>query len=135
MEAHQKGLLVWIKAHKMQLIIAGVSITTIVGIIIGLKNKEAIMNLWASLEKSLKKAPEKLPESLNVVQTVSPVPEKVIPVRSYTSPQEAFDVSQHIRTLSGDRHHSAKKEAEAAAMGITLLPNQTLVDSYTKYAA
>ena len=59
----------------------------------------------------------------------------MIPVRLYTSPQETFGVSQHIRNLSGGRHHSIEKAAEAAALGIDLLPHQTLVDTYTKFAA
>ncbi len=135
MEEKKVGFIAWVKAHKKQLLLAGISVTAIIGVIIGLKNKDAIMDLWDSLEKSLTKVPEKLPEPLNVAQVTPPALEEVIPVRPYTSPQEAFDVSQHIRTLSGGRHHSAEKAAEAAAMGITLLPNQTLVDSYTKCAA
>ncbi len=125
----------WVKAHKKQLILAGISVTAIIGIILGLKNREAIAELWAALENSLKKPTENLPETLSVTKAVPSVVEEVIVVRSYTSPQEAFDVSQHIRNLSGGRHHSMEKAAEAAAMGIELLPNQTLVDSYTKCAA
>lgn len=125
----------WIKAHKKQLLIAGISVTAIIGIIIGLKNNEGIKELWEHLENSLSKTPEKLPESITVMQTAPPMIEEVIPVRVYTSPQEPFDVSQHIRNLSGGRHHSIEKAAEAAALGIDLLPHQTLVDTYTKCAA
>lgn len=135
MEENKKGFIAWIKAHKRQLLIAGISVTTIIGIIIGLKNKESIKELWGALENSLSKTPEKLPESTTMVQTAPPVIEEVIPVRLYTSPQEPFDVRQHIRNLSGGRHHSVEKAAEAAALGIDLLPHQTLVDTYTKYAA
>ena len=125
----------WVKAHKTELIIAGVSITAIIGIILGIKNKDAIKELWDALENSLSKTPEKLYESITIVQAAPPVLEEVIPVRLYTSPQEPFDVSQHIRNLSGGRHHSAEKAVEAAALGIDLLPHQTLVDTYTKCVA
>ncbi len=135
MEEKKTGFIAWVKAHKKQLFLAGISVIAIIGVIIGLKNKDAIMDLWDSLEKSITKAPEKLPKSLSVTTTTPPTLEEVIPARSYTSPQEAFDVSQHIRNLSGGRHHSAEKAAEAAALGISLLPNQTLVDTYTKCAA
>lgn len=135
MEENRKGFIVWIKTHKKQLLIAGISVTAIIGIILGLKNKEAIKELWETLENSLSKTSDKLPESITIVQTSPPVIEEVIPIRMYTSPQEPFDVSQHIRNLSGGRHHSVEKAAEAAALGIDLLPNQTLVDTYTKYAA
>ncbi len=125
----------WVKAHKKQLLIAGISFTAIIGIIIGLKNKEDIKGLWEALENSLSKTPKKPPESIAIVQTAPPVIEEAIPVRLYTSPQEPFDVSQHIRNLSGGRHHSVEKAAEAAALGIDLLPQQTLVDTYTKCTA
>lgn len=125
----------WVKAHKKQLLIAGISVTAVIGIIIGLKNKEAIKELWENLENSLSKTTEKLPESITIVKTDPQLIEEVIPVRLYTSPQETFGVSQHIRNLSGGRHHSIEKAAEAAALGIDLLPHQTLVDTYTKFAA
>ena len=125
----------WVKDHKKQLLIAGISVTAVIGIIIGLKNKEAIKELWENLENSLSKTTEKLPESITIVKTDPQLIEEVIPVRLYTSPQETFGVSQHIRNLSGGRHHSIEKAAEAAALGIDLLPHQTLVDTYTKCAA
>lgn len=125
----------WVKDHKKQLLIAGISVTAVIGIIIGLKNKEAIKELWENLENSLSKTTEKLPESITIVKTDPQLIEEVIPVRLYTSPQETFGVSQHIRNLSGGRHHSIEKAAEAAALGIDLLPHQTLVDAYTKFAA
>lgn len=135
MEENKKGFIAWVKAHRKQLLIAGVSVTAIIGIIIGLKNKESIRELWEALENSLSQTPGKLHESITIVQTTPLVIQKVIPVRLYTSPQEPFDVRQHIRNLSGGRHHSVEKAAEAAALGITLLPHQTLVDTYTKCAA
>lgn len=125
----------WVKDHKKQLLIAGISVTAVIGIIIGLKNKEAIKELWENLENSLSKTTEKLPESITIVKTDPQLIEEVISVRLYTSPQETFGVSQHIRNLSGGRHHSIEKAAEAAALGIDLLPHQTLVDTYTKFAA
>ena len=134
MEENKKGFIAWVKAHKKQLFIAGISVTAIIGII-GLQNKEAIKELWETLENSLRKTSEKLPETITVAEIAPPVIEEVIPVRMYTSPQEPFDVSQHIRNLSGGRHHSVEKAAEAAALGIDLLPHQTLVDTYTKCAA
>lgn len=135
MEENKKGFIAWVKTHKKQLLIAGISVTAIIGIIIGLKNEEAIKELWETLKNSLRKTPKKLPEPITMAQTALPVVEEVIPVRMYTSPQEPFDVSQHIRNLTGGRHHSVEKAAEAAMLGVDLLPHQTLVDTYTKCAA
>lgn len=135
MEEKKTKFLAWVKAHKKQLLLSGISVITIIGVIIGLKNKETIINLWNSLEKSITNVSEKQLGTLNIVQVTSPEVEEVIPVRSYTSPKHAFDVSRHVRNLSDDRRHSAEKAAEAEALGITLLPNQTLVNTYTKCAA
>ena len=123
----KKGVLVWIKEHKAQLILAGVSITAIVGIIWGVKNKDELTKLWSSLAKSIK---------MDSVTTTTSMPKKaILRKRPYTSPTEAFDVRRHIRTMAAGKHHSAAKAAEAAKLGIDLLPNQTLVDPYTKCAA
>ncbi len=135
MEENKKGFVDWVKDHKKQLLIAGISVTAIIGAIIGLKNMEAISELWETLEKSISKTPEKLPESFSIAQAVPPVFEEATPVRMYTSPRDSFGVSRHIRKLSGGRHHSAEKAAEAALLGIDLPPDHTLVDAYTKYAA
>lgn len=126
MEENQQGFIAWVKAHKKQLIVAGISITAIIGVILGIKNKETLDELWEALKDSLKK-------TTPTIQTDLQPLENVIPFRQYTLPQEPVDVVQHIRTLSEGRHHSAKKAAEAAVLGITLLPNQTLVDKHTKY--
>ena len=117
------------------MLLAGISVTAIIGVILGLKNKQAIVHLWASVEKSITKVSEIRTEPLSSDSVSSSALEEVITVRPYTSPQGAFDVSQHIRNLSGGRHHSAEKAAEATRLGISLLPNQTLVDTYTKCAA
>lgn len=42
----------WVKHHKTELIIAGISVTTLIGIILGIKNKESIKKLWDTLEKA-----------------------------------------------------------------------------------
>ena len=135
MEENKKGFIDWVKAHKKQLLIAGISVTTIIAFIIGIKDRDAIKELWMSLENSLSKAPEKLSESTSKVQIVPKRIEEVSANRVYTSPQKPFDVSQHIRNLSGGRQHSAEKAVEAAALGIDLLQHQTLVNTYTKCAA
>lgn len=49
----KKGFIVWIKSHKKQLILAGVSITTIIPIVIGIKNKTEIIKLWSALQERI----------------------------------------------------------------------------------
>lgn len=52
----QKGFLAWVKVHKTQLILIGVSIPTIIAVILGLKNKDTIKALWGQLNEEIKKA-------------------------------------------------------------------------------
>ena len=132
---NKKGFLAWIKEHKKQLILAGISITTIVGIILSIKNGDTLLELWTLLSERVKKVHEAPALSAHVLQISVLELEAAASKRSYTPPSEAFDVNGHIRTMVAGRHHSAEKAAEAVALGIKLLPNQTLVSPYTKCAA
>lgn len=49
----KRGVLAWIKSHKKQLIITGISTSTVIMIVLSLKNKGAIKALWAGLKKEL----------------------------------------------------------------------------------
>lgn len=53
---NKKVFLDWIKAHKSQLIFIGVSISTIIAVVLGMKNKDAIIALWDNLNEEIKKA-------------------------------------------------------------------------------
>lgn len=134
MEKKKSEFYAWLKSHKKQLIVAGISVGVIICVVMGIKNKDAIIKLWASLDKALEKTPKNTPMRIPTQQIEDTASDLICP-RVYTLPQEAFDVSQHIRMLPRNQHHSAKKAAEAMSLGIDLLPNQTIVDTYTKYAA
>lgn len=51
----KKGIMNWIKAHKKQLVLIGVSIPTLVAIVLGLKNKEAMKELLDNLKNEVEK--------------------------------------------------------------------------------
>lgn len=51
----KKGIIVWVKEHKTQLLFAGISISTVIMTIVGIKNKEAINTIWESLKKEIEK--------------------------------------------------------------------------------
>lgn len=53
----KKGFIACIKSHKKQLILAGVSITTIIAIVVGIKNKSEIIKLWSAIQKNQKRSP------------------------------------------------------------------------------
>ena len=52
----QKGVSTWVKTHKKQLIVIGVSIVTITVSVLVLKNKDSIKGVWSNLSKEMKKA-------------------------------------------------------------------------------
>lgn len=135
MEKVKSDFCIWVKEHKKQLIVAGISVAAIVSIIIGIKNKDTIIELWDSLEKTVKKIPRSSGTSILEQRTEVISSPKILQPRIYTLPEESFSVRQHIRTLPIGKQHSNEKAAEAALLGISLLPTQTLVDNYTKFAA
>ncbi len=140
MEDQKKGFIEWVKAHKKQLTIAGMSTLAIIGIILGIKNKDAITELWASLQKSISKAPAELPKlstpipkTLEAKTTMSELMTEAKEVhRSYAPSIIPFNVKDHLRNLPEGWCASPEKITEAEMLGIELLPNQTLVNSYMK---
>ena len=142
MEEQKNGFIQWVKANKKELIIAGVSIAAIIGIIVGIKNKDKIMALWESLRKSVENSPVKVPTaSCEVVENIAHEPAQVVEVVSATEiikfpsnhkTQGPFDVCDHSRNLPDGWHASAKKITTAAEYGYNLKPGQTWVDTYTK---
>ena len=133
MREQKLKLWLWVKAHKKQLLIAGISIAAIAAILLGIKEREALASLWKELNAKIDKAPA-LDIEEPIVMISDSVTESVTSTRGYTLPNAPVNVECHLRNLSGGRQHSAAKAAEALQLGIELLPNQTIVDSYTKYA-
>lgn len=135
----KKGIFIkWVKSHKKELIFAGISIASLIGIILGIKNKDSIKALWEALQKSMAQVPAdksvvKVTENaLSITETVSATDMISLPVhREYRA---AFDVTDHIRNLHEGWHASPEKIAAAAAHNIELLPGQTWVENYIKGA-
>ena len=50
----RKSFIAWVREHKTQLLLAGVSVTTILVGVLGLKNKDAIIELWNTLKKQIR---------------------------------------------------------------------------------
>lgn len=118
----------WLKKHKKEIIAIGVGVIAITGFILCAKNKEAVLEFLKTFEAKAKCASSEA----NTLAVNNDIAESAKNVRAYTAPTTPYNVEQHIRNLSGGRHHSAEKAAQAITLGIDLLPNQTIVDSYTK---
>lgn len=130
----RKGVIRWIKEHKKELIIAGISIGTLILIILGIKNRTEIRALWDSLRKVVKHPTVKVTETVTEVMVEmpkEPINEVITAVMS-NSDTIPFEVSRHIRNLPDGWHASPEKVAEALKNNIILMDGQTWVDSYMK---
>ena len=132
MKEEKSAFLGWVKSHKKQLILAGVSIIGIILVILGIKNKASLKALWSSLKASIARTPVTKVTTTQVTGVTQSVKLKPIPETPIIS-RAAHDVSKHIRTLPPGRHASPIKQATAAANGFTLLPNQTWVKGYSTH--
>ncbi len=130
----QRKLIRWIRDHKKALIIAGISIGTLIAIVLGIKNREAIKGLWASLRKAVEK-PAIHVAKVPPVETARPSVEDVVTVVAQHREAIPFDVSKHIRNLPDGRHASADKIATALENGFVLAKGQTWVKDYAKGVA
>lgn len=133
----RKSLIEWIKEHKKELIIAGVSIGTLILLIFGIRNGETVKTVWDSLKKGIKNPAAKVPEEIvKVVVDVPPAPiQEIVTVVPSNSSSLPFEVRRHIRNLPEGWHASPEKVAEALKYNIVLMDGQTWVDSYRKGGA
>lgn len=51
----KNSIVAWVKAHKKQLILAGISITAVIAIVVGIKNKSELVKLWCALQEKIKR--------------------------------------------------------------------------------
>ena len=135
MEKEKSKFIVWVKTHKKELTVAGISATSLIAIILGMNNKEFLMTKWDNLKSIVKSNAISNNAFLSNNQDV--VAPKLttssnadsIAKRIYKTP---FNVNLHIRNLAKGQHASPKKTQEASELGIILKAGQTIVDSYEK---
>ena len=130
----QRKLIRWIREHKKVLFIAGISIATLIAIVLGIKNREAIKGLWVSLRKAVEKQAVHVTK-IPPVETANPVMEDVVMVVAQHHDSIPFDVCKHIRNLPDGWHASAEKIATALENGFDLAEGQTWVTDYEKGVA
>lgn len=128
MENEKKTFVDWIKAHKKELIIAGVSIVAIIAAVIGIKNHKDLEKAWASLRKIVEKTPKTIPVKKTVPVTGDVPVKKIVDI--IPAEKVPHDVVEHLRNLPEGWRASEQKIATAAEHGYNLLPGQTWVESY-----
>ena len=127
----KRKIIHWIKKHKKELIIAGISISALILIILGVKNRKKIQNLWKALKEIVKSS---IPGNVsNCAKAVLKTPEKVYRDTCKSGRVSVpFEVSEHIRNLHAGWHASTEKIGAAKLNGIELEDGQTWVCSYWK---
>ena len=130
----QRKLVRWIQEHKKVLVIAGISIGTLIAVVLGIKNRETIKVIWASLRKVAEK-PVVHAVKVPPFEMVNPVVEDTVAVVVQCGETIPFDVTKHIRNLPKGRHASANKIATALENGFELAEGQTWVTNYMKRVA
>lgn len=52
----EKAFIIWMRKHRSQLILLGLSVPAIVVAVLGMKNRNELLNLWKKLQKELNQA-------------------------------------------------------------------------------
>lgn len=126
----QNQIIQWIKAHKKQLILAGIGIAAVIALVLGIKNKDMLKALWASLKGAVEPTAERISDA--VTTTVTEIPTETPALLLSNDPCVPQEVRRHIRNLHDGWHASPEKLAAAREMGIILQEGQTWVDNYMK---
>ncbi len=126
----QNQMIQWIKAHKKQLILAGIGIAALIALVLGIKNKETLKALWTALKGAVEPTAEAVSDA--AATTVTEIPTETPALLLGNDPCIPQEVRRHIRNLHKGRHASPEKQAAAREMGIILQEGQTWVDNYMK---
>lgn len=126
----QNQMIQWIKAHKKQLILAGIGIAALIALKLGIKNKDTLKALWASFKCAAEPTAETVSDA--VAATVTKIHTETPTLLLSNDPRVAQEVCRHIRNLHEGWHASPEKQAAAREMGIILQEGQTWVDNYMK---
>lgn len=115
------------KAHKGKIIIAGVTVLSLVGVVLIAKNWDAIS---AYVINHLKRGAK---TSDNLAYLITEATETA--VTNNPSNVRVIDISRHIRNLPEGWNASPEKIDVAIKTGIKLNAHQTWVDNYSKMYA
>ena len=133
----QKKMIHWIKKHKTALVIAGISIGSLILLVLGIRNKEKIVSIWDLLKSATETPSLGIPDSVRE-SAIDSLPEhiqKYVETKDTCSDRVRFRVSGHIRNLPDGWNASPQKIDSALKYNIILMDGQTWVDSYLKGGA
>ena len=128
MKEEKQVVVQWIKAHKKELKIAGISLAAIICLIVGIKKKEALVDLWKSLQKQVNDGSVGLLDKTQEVLHKTEIIDFPLKQNALTP----IEVSKHVRNLPDGWKASEGKVSSAIAHGYQLKIGQTWVDTYNK---
>lgn len=128
MKDEKQTFIQWVKAHKKELIIAGISVSSIICLIVGIKKREAILDLWKSLQEQLHSCSAVPLDNSNDKFCEAKIIEFPLKKDSVAS----IEVREHVRNLPDGWNASMGKILSAKEHGYQLEPGQTWVDTYKK---
>lgn len=130
--AEKEVLIDWIKKHKKKLIFAGVSVPVILAFVIGIKNRDELINIWKSIIKHVDGTSKKIIDTtISADWDNISVPE-TMNFKMSKRESNLIDVRLHIRNLPEGWKPSEEKIMSAIEMGYELKPSQTWVEPHTK---
>ena len=53
--SEKKSFITWVKEHKSQLLLAGISVTAVLATAVGLRNKDTLIDFWNTIKKEIEK--------------------------------------------------------------------------------
>lgn len=132
----KKSFVSWAKEHKTEIIIGGIGIGTAIGLYLIIRDDSLVRMCKptkAVIKNKTLSARVIEENSQKIIKSAGEEVVSTIPMLSETMKiASPIDVSGHFRTLHEGWKASEKKIAEAAALGLELLPGQTIVDAYKK---
>ena len=123
-----EAIVMWIKAHRKELIVAGFGIAFIVAM--GIKNRKNMEAFFESLKAMINKTPKSVCEptkTASVIKSSTPI---IAEISIDTQKRIPHNVSEHLRDLPKGWKPSAEKVATAAEHGFKLNQGQTWVEKY-----
>ena len=149
MEKEKAKIRSWIKRHAKELIIAGVSVSVIVGFIMGYKDLEELDNVSLILRRLVAKRSNAIPvdnnsfinvtnnddsvilhESVDIEDIADNLETSVVIDAVAEIEKISYEVSKHIRNLPEGYNASPEKIASAVENGFVLQDGQTWVKTY-----
>ena len=116
-------------AHKKELVIIGISTATLIAIVLGIKNKEGLEEVWWQLQRSIKDLNQISKAAKQQIGNEGIKPETIVFQKTGTV-KVPHNVNEHIRNLHEGWKASSDKVIAAAEHGFDLKEGQTWVKEY-----